>query len=560
MENRTKFLFVFLLLVAFYLRLIGFNWGLNNSNYFHGYSFHPDEHYPINDLRAMDIKKFDFSPKEIQSLATGPLIVYTTGVSLGVAKVLGLVKIVKDYDFYKMNPQEFNKLYLCGRFNSVIFSILGILTVFFIGKKFFNVEVGLISSWFMAVNPLNVIYSHYLSKDTMQLLWILLAMYFSLKILDNKSKRDIFISGFFVGVCVSTKYNGIVSVILPAMAVVMANLRKKELFFVYVMDILVISISVAIGFLVTNPYFFHTFPNFLKYFKEYTLKDILLVSRSNLSNFNKVRSSVLFYLFDAQYYGFGIFLWVIAMVSFLYGIVKRNSKIILMISFVVVYMFLLIRIKNWLIVRWVLPLLGVYCLSASWFCYELYKKKRFYKIFSGVLILITSIHSFLYSLSYVNMMTRTDTRDLSSEYIEKNIVENEEIGTIGVPYSYESSLIQTNYWYKNDNIISNRIKKYKIVVINNSQDLIIYKPKYLCLSEYRYFPLSELPKQKYQQIDLDVAGEIEKNYELIKIFRDNPHIFGLYFFEDVSVPPDLRCVSPRIFLYRSKDEFREKKS
>ena len=71
-------------------------------------------------------------------------------------------------------------------------------------------------------------------------------------------------------------------------------------------------------------------------------------------------------------------------------------------------------------------------------------------------------------------------------------------------------------WYKEDNIISKRIKKYKIVVINSYSDLIKYKSGYLCLSEYRYFPVSELPKQKYPKVDMDIAKEVEKNYELVK--------------------------------------------
>ena len=559
MKKSEFIIFFSILLLAAVLRFTGINWGLNNTKYFHAYSYHSDEHFPLNELRMMNPKKLDFRSRGIQALATGPFIVYPTGITLGVAKVLDLVRIVKDYNFYKLNSAEFNKLYLCGRLNSLIFSILGVIIVFLIGKKFFSTEVGLIASWLVALNPLNVIYSHYLSRDTMQLFWILLILYFSLKILDKKLKKHIFLSGFFVGVCVSTKYNGVVTMILPIVAIITGNLQRKELLSEYVKDFLLVGVSMTVGFLVTNPYFFHTLPDFWKYFKKYTLGNILIGSE-NLANFNKTRSPVLFYLFDAQYYGFGIFLWSVAVISFLYGMVKKNSKVILMISFVVVYTFLLIRIKNWLMVRWVLPLLGVYCLSAGWFCYELYMKGKFYKMISVVVILIISIYNFLYSFSYAKMMARVDTRDLCSEYIEKVIPENESIGTIGVPYTYEPSLVQSNYWYVNDKILSKRIKKYKIVVINNDSDLIKYKPRYLCLSEYRYFPLSELDKQKYQSIDLSVAKAIERNYQLVKIFGDKPRVFGLTFFKEISPPPDLKCVSPRIFLYRSKDEFRKEGS
>jgi uncharacterized membrane protein len=76
-----------------------------------------------------------------------------------------------------------------ARFLSVIFSVLIIGTTFIFARRFFSTQAGLIAAAIVAIEPFFIAYSHQARNYSLTFFLTLLATYFFLQIIENKSGR-----------------------------------------------------------------------------------------------------------------------------------------------------------------------------------------------------------------------------------------------------------------------------------------------------------------------------------------------------------------------------------
>jgi len=110
---------------------------------------------------------------------------------------------------------------------SHIFGVLLILLTYLLGTLVFNRDVGLISAFFIYIDPVTIMTSQKIWPDTTMAFFMVLSVY--LFILGLKKSRDIFFifSGMAVGLAALTKYPGI----LPGIAILLyAALYEADLF------------------------------------------------------------------------------------------------------------------------------------------------------------------------------------------------------------------------------------------------------------------------------------------------------------------------------------------
>lgn len=132
---------------------------------------------------------------------------------------------------------------------SAVFGILIILLVYYIGSKEFNKKIGLISSFFVILSPLNLYYSQETRMYTLTSLLILISVYYNYKLnTSNKPIKYGFLYSFFTLVLLYTDYLGFIVIglnLLFTIFLIINKLKRKKivkrhLFIIFISYLLII--------------------------------------------------------------------------------------------------------------------------------------------------------------------------------------------------------------------------------------------------------------------------------------------------------------------------------
>ncbi|MBM3252143.1 MAG: phospholipid carrier-dependent glycosyltransferase, partial [Candidatus Omnitrophica bacterium] len=196
-------LLIFIIILAFTLRIYGINWGLPSKDYY--FSYQSDEVHYIKGLSQMNPMKLDFNPRYF---SWGTWHYFELGISEAIAGFLKIVRLTKDKYFYYAYPWEMAKIYLVGRFLSVFFALGTILLVYLIGKKISNEKTALLTAFFLAINPAHILFSHYLKADISVTFWVTLLLFFLIFLLETGKLKWYILSGITSAFAVGTQHNG----------------------------------------------------------------------------------------------------------------------------------------------------------------------------------------------------------------------------------------------------------------------------------------------------------------------------------------------------------------
>ncbi|OGM76703.1 hypothetical protein A2208_00335 [Candidatus Woesebacteria bacterium RIFOXYA1_FULL_43_16] len=107
----------------------------------------------------------------------------------------------------------------------VIFNLVGILTIFLIGKKFFSTTIGLVACLILAVHPWSIIFSRMIYEPTPVITLVAISMFLSFSVLENP--KSWYISFLVTSwVFLFQVYVHTFSFILPSLALLIMNIRK----------------------------------------------------------------------------------------------------------------------------------------------------------------------------------------------------------------------------------------------------------------------------------------------------------------------------------------------
>lgn len=152
--------------------------------------------------------------------------------------------------------------YFWNRFLTATMGTATVYVTYLIGRAIGNAWGGIVSAIFLAVLPVHIAHSGFVTVDAPVALFVALTALFSISFIQRK-KRVHFILGLIcAGLAVATKYNSALAILLPVAALVYLSYKRelaRQKFYW-----LAIPTLPALTFLCAMPYVILDFPNFIK--------------------------------------------------------------------------------------------------------------------------------------------------------------------------------------------------------------------------------------------------------------------------------------------------------
>jgi 4-amino-4-deoxy-L-arabinose transferase-like glycosyltransferase len=100
------------------------------------------------------------------------------------------------------------KLFEVLRLQSILYGVLSIVLISYLAKKYFKSNK-ILAAFLFTVNPIFFILSQFYRYDTPVVFWILLSLLFSLRYLQNPTKKNLSLSFFIAGLAATTKVSAL---------------------------------------------------------------------------------------------------------------------------------------------------------------------------------------------------------------------------------------------------------------------------------------------------------------------------------------------------------------
>lgn len=178
---------IFCLWLAFLLRVWGLDFGLP-------YDFHPDEHQYVE--------------AAINWHTTGTLDLSFINPPLYTYLLIGAYRLWLIFSPFELTTDWASTAYFFARFWSVAFGVLTVALVYNLAKRLCNRSAGLLASALLAVLFLPARESHFAVNDATAAFFALLAIYFSVVIINHPRLSTYLLAGLSVGLAASAKLTG----------------------------------------------------------------------------------------------------------------------------------------------------------------------------------------------------------------------------------------------------------------------------------------------------------------------------------------------------------------
>jgi len=404
LKKRKNNLFLVFIVVAFYLRLQGINYGLP-------YVLNPDE--SANLIKMLSFCRIFFkyfaNPECINIspvfLFFNSLVVYITCHTFNTNILINLLEI---------NPGAF---FIPLRFISVLFGVGTVIVIYFIGLRF-SPLVAIIAGGLLSVSMPHVKFSQIFLPFSAMTFFCLLSGFFILK--TNISNKEITLSAISALLSFLMHPIGIISVI-PLLIILFQEkslLKFKPLF----TKLIVISLLLSLNYL------FHL-PSIV----------ITLVKNYLINYYNYHSSSYFLYAFSFLFAGIGPVAYFGAIGFLKYRKDYNLNLLKILFSLPVLYVGV-ISFLHMTEAGYIMILIPYFCISAGLFFNSIYERantdnKKF--IFILLLLFLFWI-PLKYTLKYNKIITLPDTRVVATEWIKQNTSENYRI-------AWDKNSIQPNW-------------------------------------------------------------------------------------------------------------------
>ncbi|RMF91283.1 MAG: phospholipid carrier-dependent glycosyltransferase [Methanobacteriota archaeon] len=528
-KNGYAFALGLTLLLSLGLRLYGIKWGLPNEH--HILSYHPDEAVFLWIASQMDIYNLDFNP---HWFIYPTFYYYVVLVPLLLIAHLGVISFEPDLIFYGLHPEEVGKALLIGRSITAVFGTLTGYITYLIGKEAYDENTGILSALFLAIAPLHVIHSHFLTTDVPVTFWIMTSVLFCFKILDSGDMRWYIFAGATGGLAIATKYNAGL-IVLPILTAHILNRWKTQgtLPNIFEKKILFAVILLISAFLLTNLYAILDFPEFKR--------DVIWTARSlnvggEVTEWLDTGSGWAFHIKSSLYYGLGAPLLLLGIFGAAVSLYRKTPRTLLLLSFFFPYYVL---VGSWKVryARHILPLIPFLTVFAAYGLLSLWHKTRK----TGLLLLLIALgYTGALTLSYIQTMASPDPRDQARIWIDDNIPEN---STIGAPYSTQffTPPIDTG--------------RYNLIFTRSISELTEKDVEYYIIDDldYRVYMRSRKARELYPSeaefIDYLFNGT---DYKVVKTFQ-NKQSFLFINLTDTYLPHNMKYANPKIVIFERTD-------
>lgn len=545
-EVRAIFVVFLCILFGFWLRLSCINFGLPSKNLALT-TYNPDEAITFWSIEKWQPKNLNFHPHG--GFVWGGLHIYTTAASLAISKLLGYVKFASR-QFYVENLHEADKLYKVARFTFIFFGSLSIFIIYIIAKKSYDIFTGLVSAFLLSILPVHVFNSIYVRPDILMTFFGLLAMYFSLKIIQTSNTKYYILSSIFAGLSCATKYSGGIFIISTVIAHFLTKENFKEKFVSY--KFYLIPIVFLIAFVLSSPYVIFDFNKTQESFL-HCIKHNISLAR-NPMNFDQYilygRGFISYFRYYLKY-AVGSFMTVVCILSIILMFINtlKNKYDLYFIVSGLIILFVISSTKTqavWYTFPFI-PFCIIYSVRGLKILYE--QKSRFFQLLSILLTTFLLSYTLVYTISYWNLYRQKNVREEASEWILKNIPKGSKIA-IARSYFWTPPLLR-QYSPPYEVLMGTDPIKSSVQDGVLGLEKFLDKTEYIVLTEYEYRWAIHPKLRKYFPKHAKIIDRIFNSGEFIKLAEFDKQAKFLFFTFKKNYPPgDWLIPNPKIVVFK----------
>ena len=496
-------------LLASALILWGFTWSLPDGHHIDK-SFHADENAAVWAVNQIHFPGFNPHWFNFGTALFYQVYILRLLVSLGDLAPVGAPGVL-----------------LLGR--AVVWaSAMGLLTcVYLVGRVLFDTSTGRLAAIMLAVLPGFVINSHYFKSDIPMALCVVAAMLAGYRLLATGSIGWIYALGLLTGYGISTKYSA--ATMIPAGLVFVATSGPKV---PKIRSLFIYTACLMAGFLLGTPRVLpdpREFLNALRLVRELGMDGTSgAIARGPAWRDYLTRISQLSLTFP---------MWFASVLGAVWLIVQRGKALLPVWVFLAAYTVLLAA-DNSRLFRYTVPLLPFASLFVAAAVSELRRSSRVAGRLATVAVCTLIAYAFLFTASYVRVMTSEDPRLQASRWIAEHVSPD---APFPVSTSHYLGAPQTQLW-----------GHPKLDVETSVEKLQAAKSSYLAVSEY--------VTQRYEGAVADFPpvmrffDYIRDNYAEVTSFENSQSLLGVDSKKGLIVTHDWLYPNPRITIFRRKTE------
>ena len=406
-KNKLSIYIFLLILIGGFFRFYNLNWG---SPFY----FHPDERNI-----ASSIVNLQF-PNQMNPhfFAYGSFPIYLIYFTAYFSNLITKSQLI------------FEQAIIIGRFYSAFLSVLLIPSIYYVGTKLVNKRVGILAATFCALSVGLIQFSHFGTFEVWLTFLGLWLFYFSLKLKESISIKNVVTVGIVLGLLVATKVSSLSLSIIPAFSLLLNYFSKKDKknspYFIYsrYTGIFAVILCVAsVVFFAVSPFTILDFPSFLSSIRyESSVAFGTLPVFYTGEFFNSV--PILFQFTKIYPFLLNPILTILFISSFFYlsfkGIKNKNLKYLLLNTcYLILFLPQAFLFAKW--TRYIVPTLPFIYLITSIALIDFFSMKKI-AYYRCIGILVITIFSFVFAVSYfATSLIQKDTRIQASLWAKENI-------------------------------------------------------------------------------------------------------------------------------------------
>jgi len=325
-----------------------------------------------------------------------------------------------------IEENAFVPLYIISRGLSAFFGTISVVAIYFLGKEIVNKKVGIISSLFLAFLPIHVYESHFAKVDVAQTFFSIVSVFFIYKIIKNPTWKYFILSGVFIGLTTSIKYNGALLFLALFIATIMSVSKFRDLFSLdYIKKVVLSGIISLITFVIGTPYALLDFKTFWS--NEYAvgvLWQFKNVGHLSIAEYPASFVNTFFVMFRND---LGLIFWVtLLLLLFLFLFFNKREKnyTFLLLPFFAISMYIT-RLERspshyfLFLIPFYIPALAMFFNEMVNSVYKLIPKLKIinFKLFLLIFMSTSVFASVLYTVKFF----REDTREMAYWWVRNNL-------------------------------------------------------------------------------------------------------------------------------------------
>ena len=414
-------------ILAVALRFIGLDWG-------RPFVYHPDEWVIANPAIDM-VRTGSWDPR---------LYLYPSGLVYVERLIVAAISLLQPSVSLATNPlggyadlpwrggsnallDQF-VLFYAGRAFVATLGALTVLPTYLAARSMSNVVGGLAAALVIAVAPLAVLNSHYLTTDVPSAAFAALTLCLALRS-ERSGGRWLLAAGFAAGLAASTKYNGGLVVIVPLVMLLASSPPRQWLRRTVVTRAAGIALASIAGFILLTPAVVYDFARVWTGGIIYQLQ----AYSAGLPGAQGSDNGIYFLRVLWSDSGLGPGLSVLAVAGLLIAMIQHRRGDVAVLTFVAAY-FVLVSVPTVRFSRNLLPLLPFLAVlsgrAVGWLydalpapprCIPVAMKRRAAAAATVALLVAVAMPSLSSAISSDRVLQRPDTRTIALQWIEANV-------------------------------------------------------------------------------------------------------------------------------------------